>query len=86
MASTSARAPRPAPAYSTLPDLASSFVLQARTRSYAHQYANMYFARLVQLREAVRARAEAKWGKAAGASLAPTSRRRSLTDACLPSG
>lgn len=76
-ASAAAPSPRPArpePAFSSLPELASTFVLRAQTRNYNHQYANMYFARLVQLRAAVQAEAERKWAKAAGASSSVPSR------------
>lgn len=64
--SSSASSSRPDPAFSTLAALQSTFVLRPQTRSYNHQYANMYFARLVQLRQAVLERAEKKWGQAAG--------------------
>lgn len=64
--SSSASSSRPDPAFSTLAALQSTFVLRPQTRNYNHQYANMYFARLVQLRQAVLERAEKKWGQAAG--------------------
>jgi DNA polymerase delta subunit 2 len=70
-AGSTAAPPRPEPAYSPLPELASTFVLRAQMRNYNHQYANMYFARLVQLRAAVQAEAERKWAKAAGPSCPP---------------
>ena len=44
-----------------------SFVLGAANRSYKHQYANIYFARLQLLRKYVLARARRRWKDVSGA-------------------
>ncbi|TFL06873.1 DNA polymerase alpha/epsilon subunit B-domain-containing protein [Pterulicium gracile] len=45
---------------------ASSFLIEAATRSYKHQYANIYYLRLQHLKDIVERRASNKWKKAAG--------------------
>ena len=54
--------PRPTLTYSTLPDLSKPFFVDAAQRSYKHQYSNIYFVRLVELRPVVEKRAQESWG------------------------
>lgn len=48
-------------AYSTIPTLTAPFIIDAAHRSYKHQYSNIYFVRLVELRPIVEERATEKW-------------------------
>ncbi|WWC69696.1 uncharacterized protein I206_103639 [Kwoniella pini CBS 10737] len=57
---------RPNPSYSTLPELSKPFILDSSSRSYKHQYANIYFVRLVELRPIVEDRAQEKWKSVRG--------------------
>ncbi|CED83110.1 DNA polymerase delta, regulatory subunit 55 [Phaffia rhodozyma] len=57
---------RPDSHYSALPNLNNAFSLKGVSRSYDHQYASLYFSRLVHLRPPVKARAEKKWKGAQG--------------------
>jgi DNA polymerase delta subunit 2 len=52
---------RPNPSYSSLPELSKPFVIDPANRSYRHQYSNVYFVRLVELRPIVEKRAEERW-------------------------
>ncbi|KAL7422155.1 DNA polymerase delta small subunit Cdc1 [Cryptotrichosporon argae] len=47
--------------YTSLPELSAPFLLDPATRSYKHQYSNIYFVRLVELRPVVEANAARKW-------------------------
>ena len=42
------------------------FTIDAKNKSYKHQYANIYFVRLRQLRESVEEQAKKKWNEVAG--------------------
>nr|XP_019043001.1 DNA polymerase delta subunit 2 [Kwoniella bestiolae CBS 10118]OCF21931.1 DNA polymerase delta subunit 2 [Kwoniella bestiolae CBS 10118] len=57
---------RPNPSYSTLPELTKPFILDSNNRSYKHQYANIYFVRLVELRPIVEERAKERWKNVRG--------------------
>ncbi|WVR04983.1 hypothetical protein IAU60_001995 [Kwoniella sp. DSM 27419] len=55
------RLSRPNPTYSTLPEQSKPFVVAPESRSYKHQYANIYFVRLVELRPTVEDKAKERW-------------------------
>jgi hypothetical protein len=57
---------RPTAAYSSLPELAKPFYVDPSERSYRHQYANIYFVRLVELRPVVEQAASDKWSRVRG--------------------
>jgi hypothetical protein len=57
---------RPVVAYSSLPELSSKFMIDAAQRSYKHQYSNIYFVRLVELRPKVEERAAKRWANVRG--------------------
>lgn len=57
---------RPTVAYSSLPELTAPFLIDAAHRSYKHQYSNIYFVRLVELRPVVEQRAEKRWENVRG--------------------
>lgn len=59
---------RPVVAYSALPELSAPFFIDPASRSYKHQYSNIYFVRLVELRPIVEARAAERWAKVRGTS------------------
>ena len=59
---------RPSTSYSSLPELSKPFLLDPTTRSYKHQYSNIYFVRLVELRPIVEKRASERWGGVRGES------------------
>ncbi|OAX36419.1 hypothetical protein K503DRAFT_695182 [Rhizopogon vinicolor AM-OR11-026] len=46
-----------------------SFEIDAKNKSYRHQYANIYFTRLIMLKNAVEERARARWGRLANEPL-----------------
>lgn len=50
------------------PPKASSFVIDRSNKTYKHQYANIYFVRLRQLRSFVEENAKRLWKEVAGAS------------------
>ena len=52
---------RPSAAYSSLSELSKPFLIDPSQRSYKHQYANIYFVRLVELRPIVEERAGERW-------------------------
>ena len=52
--------------FSTLPELSKPFHLDPTARSYTHQYSNIYFVRLVELRPVVEDRAERRWNEVRG--------------------
>ena len=58
---------RPAAPYSSLSKLSGPFLIDPSTRSYKHQYSNMYFVRLVQLRPIVEERGGERWEGVRGA-------------------
>jgi DNA polymerase delta subunit 2 len=47
-------------------DVAQPFVIDAKDRSYKHQYSNIYFTRLHSLKPAVMTAADGKWGDSPG--------------------
>ncbi|WVO17005.1 hypothetical protein L204_104691 [Cryptococcus depauperatus] len=53
---------RPNPGFDPLPHLSQPFHIDPATRSYSHQYANIYFVRLVEQRPIVEKKALEKWG------------------------
>jgi DNA polymerase II small subunit/DNA polymerase delta subunit B len=55
--------------YSSLPELSKPFLLDPASRSYKHQYSNIYFVRLVELRPIVEERAQERWRSVRGQSL-----------------
>lgn len=57
---------RPVVAYSSLPQLSSPFFIDPALRSYKHQYSNIYFVRLVELRPIVEEHAEKRWANVKG--------------------
>ncbi|GMK55458.1 hypothetical protein CspeluHIS016_0205140 [Cutaneotrichosporon spelunceum] len=57
---------RPVVAYSSLPELSSPFFIDPATRSYKHQYSNIYFVRLIELRPIVEERAVERWANIRG--------------------
>jgi len=57
---------RPVVPYSTIPELSNKFVIDPKQRSYKHQYSNIYFVRLVELRPRVEERAAQRWAKVRG--------------------
>ncbi|ORY25755.1 DNA polymerase alpha/epsilon subunit B-domain-containing protein [Naematelia encephala] len=57
---------RPTTTYSSLPELSKPFLIDAAHRSYKHQYSNIYFVRLVELRPIVEERAKEKWSSVRG--------------------
>lgn len=59
---------RPTVAYSSLPELSAPFFIDPASRSYKHQYANIYFVRLVELRPIVEEQAAERWAHVRGAS------------------
>lgn len=59
---------RPTPTTSALSELSAPLRISSSTRSYGHQYANIYFIRLVQLRDEVMQRAEARWAHVQGSA------------------
>ncbi|WVQ78160.1 hypothetical protein IAT38_000241 [Cryptococcus sp. DSM 104549] len=58
---------RPNPSFSHLTEFSKPFLLDPSTRSYKHQYANIYFVRLVELRPTVEERARERWKSVQGA-------------------
>lgn len=60
---------RPATSYSSLSELSKPFLIDPSSRSYKHQYANIYFVRLVELRPIVEERAGERWKNVKGLSL-----------------
>ncbi|WVQ70346.1 uncharacterized protein L199_008573 [Kwoniella botswanensis] len=60
------RSMRPNPSYSTLQELSKPFILDSNHRSYKHQYANIYFVRLVELRPIVEEKAHERWKSVRG--------------------
>ena len=54
---------RPTTSFSTLPELSKPFLLDSQARSYRHQYSNIYFVRLVELRPIVEERALERWDR-----------------------
>jgi DNA polymerase delta subunit 2 len=52
--------------YSSLPELSSKFLIDPTQRSYKHQYSNIYFVRLVELRPKVEERAAKRWASVRG--------------------
>jgi hypothetical protein len=57
---------RPMTAYSSLSELSKPFLIDPKHRSYKHQYANVYFVRLVELRPIVEERAGERWKSVRG--------------------
>jgi hypothetical protein len=57
---------RPSATYSSLSELSKPFLIDPSLRSYKHQYANIYFVRLVELRPIVEERAGERWGGVRG--------------------
>jgi len=57
---------RPTTSYSSLPALSKPFLIDPAQRSYKHQYANIYFVRLVELRSIVEQHAAERWGNVRG--------------------
>jgi DNA polymerase delta subunit 2 len=57
---------RPVVAYSSLPELSAPFFIDPASRSYKHQYSNIYFVRLVELRPIVEERAAKLWANVRG--------------------
>ncbi|KAG8993841.1 hypothetical protein FRB90_000586 [Tulasnella sp. 427] len=57
---------RPPTHFTPLDDLTSSFLLNAKTQTYSHQYSSIYFLRLHELKKAVSQVARAKWTNAPG--------------------
>lgn len=62
----SASSKRPVVPYSSLPELSKPFYIDPAQRSYRHQYANIYFVRLVELRPVVEQRAAERWAGVRG--------------------
>lgn len=60
---------RPTSSYSSLPELSKPFLIDPSSRSYKHQYANIYFVRLVELRPIVEERAGERWKNVKGVFL-----------------
>ncbi|RXK39940.1 DNA polymerase delta subunit 2 [Tremella mesenterica] len=60
------RVKRPTTSYSSLTELSAPFLLDPSTRNYKHQYSNIYFVRLVELRPIVEERATERWGNIRG--------------------
>lgn len=60
---------RPTTSYSLIPELSKPFILDPASRSYKHQYSNIYFVRLVELRPIVEVKAQERWAHVRGASL-----------------
>lgn len=52
--------------YSSLPELSAPFLIDSGQRSYKHQYANIYFVRLIELRPVVEERAAQRWKNVRG--------------------
>lgn len=52
---------RPTPSYDPLAGLSKPFTIDPASRSYKHQYANIYFVRLVEQRPTVEEKATEKW-------------------------
>ncbi|EGO26573.1 hypothetical protein SERLADRAFT_414551 [Serpula lacrymans var. lacrymans S7.9] len=59
----------------TMTNATPSFTIDAKNKSYKHQFSNIYFTRLTMLRKAVEQRAEKRWKNVAGK---PTYVRRVL--------
>lgn len=59
-------AQRPTTRYSSLSELSKPFLIDPSSRSYKHQYANIYFVRLVELRPIVEERANERWKNVRG--------------------
>ena len=57
---------RPTTSYSNLPELSAPFHIDSVQRSYKHQYSNIYFVRLVELRPVVEKNAQERWGSVRG--------------------
>ncbi|ORX39674.1 DNA polymerase alpha/epsilon subunit B-domain-containing protein [Kockovaella imperatae] len=57
---------RPSTSYSNLAELSAPFHIDPAQRSYRHQYSNIYFVRLVELRPIVERNAQARWGGVRG--------------------
>lgn len=57
---------RPVVAYSSLPELSAPFFIDPASRSYKHQYSNIYFVRLVELRPIVEEHAAERWANVRG--------------------
>ena len=66
---TSEALKRPTVTYSSLPALSKPFLIDPALRSYKHQYANIYFVRLVELRSVVEERAQERWAAVRGESI-----------------
>lgn len=62
---------RPTTSFSSLPQLSKPFLLDPTARSYRHQYSNIYFVRLVELRPIVEERAKERWGGIRGELTTP---------------
>ncbi|KAG1756254.1 DNA polymerase alpha/epsilon subunit B-domain-containing protein [Suillus paluster] len=50
-------------------EMTPSFLIDAKNKSYRHQYANIYFTRLLMLKNAVEKRAKTRWNGLAGEPL-----------------
>lgn len=70
MAATHEIPSRPLNAQIDMADCAPSFKLGADHKSYRHQFANVYFARLTFLKSVVEQKARKKWGGTSGGSAA----------------
>ena len=57
---------RPTVTYSNLSELSAPFYINPAQRSYRHQYSNIYFVRLVELRPIVEKNAQERWGAVRG--------------------
>lgn len=57
---------RPTPSYDPLIELSKPFTIDPASRSYKHQYANIYFVRLVEQRPTVEEKAREKWKNVKG--------------------
>lgn len=57
---------RQAPSYDPLIELSKPFTIDPASRSYKHQYANIYFVRLVEQRPTVEEKAREKWKNVKG--------------------
>nr|WRH23603.1 DNA polymerase delta subunit 2 [Naematelia aurantialba] len=57
---------RPTTTYSSLPELSKPFLIDSAQRSYKHQYSNIYFVRLVELRPIVEEQAKERWSAVRG--------------------
>lgn len=62
---------RPTVSYSGLPELSKPFIVDQEHRSYKHQYSNIYFVRLVELRPVVEQQANERWTGVRGGFVPP---------------